>query len=693
MKVELMAIFIAFTGLCTAQETVVLYENFDNNDNEWFTGKKDSYTAEIKNGKYTIKRKSNEGASWFYQSLDLDPNTENFTVEVKMKQTSGVDNYGYGLLWAMYSNNEDYQTVLLASNKYLRLSNYYKEKNHPKLDWGENNSVNKMKKDNVIKVVRTANIVTCYINDNQVYKGGGYSYFGSKFGFYISNKMTVEIDYIKVTKSPIVINYVKNHEVEQENIKLSSHINTDEYDEMLPIVTADGMGLYCVRDESPENIGGPDDNDIWYSEKDENGEWEDLYHFGTPLNNDGHNFVISVSPDNNKMFIANTYNSDGSSKGSGLSVANKTRFGWTVPVKLEIEDYKNDNQYVGYCIGSDNKTLIMSVERPNEGLGEKDLFVSFLKDDGSWSKPKHLGNVVNSDLEDNTPFLAADNKTLYFSSTGHFGLGGNDVFMTKRLDDTWQNWSTPQNMGASINSANTELGFKLSAKGDYAYVSSSGNIHRIGNPSKPEAVVLVSGVVYNQKTNKPMSADIVYYDLKDNTELGVAISDPTTGAYKIVLPAGKNYSFLATKSNFYSISENVDLSALSEYSELKKDLFLSPIEKGEVIRLNNIFFEFNKADLKEESFSELDRLVEILMGNKKLKIEIGGHTDDKGSDAYNVKLSKDRAASVVTYLVSKGISAGRLTSKGYGESKPVVANDSDENRAFNRRVEFKILED
>lgn len=693
MKAKILSIFLVLTGLCNAQETIVLEDHFDDNKNEWFVGKENSYSAEIKNGKYIINRKSKEGASWFHRKLDVDPNTENFTVEVKMKQISGVDNYGYGLLWGMYSNNEDYQTVLVASNKFLRLANYYSEKNHPYLDWHENESVKKMKKDNVIKVVRSANIVTYYINGIQVYKDGGYSYFGSKFGFYISNKMEVEIDYIKVTKSPLIINYVENHDVEQENVKLSSKINTDDYDEMLPIVTADGMGLFCVRDESPVNIGGPDDNDIWYSEKDAHGEWEELIHFGPPLNNDGHNFVISVSPDNNKLFIANTYNSDGSSKGSGLSISKKTRFGWTVPTKVEVEDYKNDNDYVGFCIGSDNKTLIMSVERPGEGLGEKDLFVSFLKDDETWTKPMHLGNVVNSDLDDNTPFLAADNKTLYFSSKGHYGLGGNDVFVTKRLDDSWQKWSTPQNMGASINSANTELGFKLSAKGDYAYVSSSGNIHRIGNPSKPEAVVLVSGVVYNQATNKPMSADIVYYDLKENTELGVAISDPSTGAYKIVLPAGKNYSFLATKSNFYSISENVDLSALSEYSELSKDLYLSPIKKGEIIRLNNIFFEFNKADLKEESYSELDRLVEILKDNKKLKIEIGGHTDDKGSESYNLKLSKDRASSVVAYLVSKGISANRLTSKGYGESQPVVTNDSDENRAFNRRVEFKILED
>lgn len=188
-----------------------------------------------------------------------------------------------------------------------------------------------------------------------------------------------------------------------------------------------------------------------------------------------------------------------------------------------------------------------------------------------------------------------------------------------------------------------------------------------------------------------MQANIKYYDIEANIELGVATSDPITGAYKIILPSGKKYSFVAQQQEFYPISENIDLKETKEYSEFNKNLYLLPIEKGEAIRLNNIFFEFNKADLMSESFNELDRLYEILKDNPKISIEIGGHTDDQGSEQYNQKLSESRAQSVINYLIEKGINKSRLTAVGYGKAAPVVPNDSDENRAYNRRVEFKVL--
>jgi len=429
-----------------------------------------------------------------------------------------------------------------------------------------------------------------------------------------------------------------------------------------------------------------------YSTKDKNGEWTKSKNFGKPLNNTGHNFVIAISPDNNTIITANTYNPDGSSNTSGASISHKKEDGWEVPKDLKIKNFRNDNDYVGFYMGADNKTLLMSVERPGD-YGEKDICVSFLQDDNTWSEPKNLGNKVNTFGDETTPFLAADGKTLYFSSDGIPGFGYYDIFVSKRLDDSWANWSTPENLGGYVNTPSSELGFFMGAKGDFAYVSSSGDIYRIGNPAKPEAVVLVKGTVFNSKTNEPMSANITYSDLNENKEMGNAISDPKTGEYKIVLPAGKLYSFLADKDKFYSVSENLDVKDLEEYKEITKNLYLSPIEKGEIIRLNNIFFETAKADLKEESFSELDRLVEILKNNSLLKIEIGGHTDDVGSNESNLTLSDKRAKSVLTYLNEKGIKTDRLTSKGYGETSPLVANDSDKNKAVNRRVEFKILED
>ena len=188
-----------------------------------------------------------------------------------------------------------------------------------------------------------------------------------------------------------------------------------------------------------------------------------------------------------------------------------------------------------------------------------------------------------------------------------------------------------------------------------------------------------------------MSVKISYYDLATNKELGTAESNPETGEYTIVLPAGKKYSYRAEEKGFYAVSNFIDLLELKIYTEKTVDLYLVPFEKGENFRLNNIFFDYSKATLQPESYPELDRLFDLLSKNSKLNIEIGGHTDDDGAADYNLTLSQQRAEAVVQYLVAKGLPASRFKAVGYGKNKPLVPNDSPENRAQNRRVEFTIL--
>ncbi|MDG1476759.1 MAG: OmpA family protein [Vicingaceae bacterium] len=675
----------------TAQETVLIDEDFNDNSFGWFVENSSNTKYEIKNGHYTFKNKT-ESSRWVYKGLEnISPDEEDWSIEVKFKQKSGTKSSGIGFMHSMYNDNSSYRKFLITANGDLKVDHYYSKKGHVQVDYVENSVINKgYNKYNTLKVVKEASNLTYYINGTQVHKKGGNRYHGYKVGFFTGNKMEMEIDYIKVLKFPKKLNLVENSEGIGEKEKLSANINS-KYDELTPIVAADGKTLYVTRDDHPENTGDAnDDQDIWISTLDENGEWTPLKNMGFPLNNKGSNFPVSASPDNNSLVIGNKYKADGTKDGSGLSITYKTANGWGIPKTFEIEDYYNDNKYVSYFLCSDNKTLLTSLER-KEGLGEKDLYVSFLTDDNKWSKPKHMGKTLNTFGDETLPFLASDNKTLYFSSEGHLGYGNDDVFVSKRLDDSWTNWSEPKNLGPKVNTVSSELGYFLDAKGEVAYFSSGGDIWKIGNAEKPDPVSLISGVTYNKKTNLPMQAEIRYYDLEANVELGKATSDPTTGAYKIILPTGKKYSFIAQQAAFYPISENLDLKDLKEYNEKSKDLYLLPIEKGEAIRLNNIFFEFNKADLKSESFNEIDRLYKILVDNKDMKIEIGGHTDDKGSDEYNRKLSDDRAKSVLNYLAEKGIEKTRLTSKGYGESQPVTENLDDDSRAVNRRVEFKVL--
>lgn len=691
MKKLLAAITLFFCfNLLQGQETVLIEENFDDNDFGWYEVDNENNKIEVKDGVLYYKNKI-KSSRWVWRALkDIDPATEDYTIEVKLRQISGDKNYALGIIHGMYSDNSSYRSFYITANGQFKVDHYYNEKSHIQVDYEETKAIKKGNYYNTLKVEKRANILNYYINDEVVHQYFENSYYGKRIAFFSGYKMEMEIDYLKITKSPRKINLVENANKIGDRIKLSDNINS-EHTELSPIIAPDGNTLFINRDNHPENTGDiENDQDIWTAKLDENGKWLPLQNIGFPINNTGKNFTISVSPDNNSLVVANTYNADGTPNGQGLSISYKTANGWSLPTAFDVEDYYNDNQYVSYFLASDNKTLLMALER-KDSEGEKDFYISFLIKENKWTQPKHMGSVINSPGDESKPFLAADNKTLYFSSNGHMGYGSDDIFISKRFDDSWTNWSEPKNLGPKVNSPKSELGYFLDAKGETAYLSSKGDIWKIENSEKPDPVTLISGIVYNKKTNQPMAANIKYYDLEANLELGVATSDPTTGEYKIILPSGKKYSFIAQQKEFYPISENIDLKELTIYNEFAKNLFLLPIEKGEIIRLNNIFFEFNKSELMPESFNELDRLFDILNENKNMKIEISGHTDDKGSDEYNKSLSNSRAKSVLNYLVEKGIKVERLTSVGYGESQPVVANDTEENQSFNRRVEFKVL--
>ena len=209
---------------------------------------------------------------------------------------------------------------------------------------------------------------------------------------------------------------------------------------------------------------------------------------------------------------------------------------------------------------------------------------------------------------------------------------------------------------------------------------------------KPAPVVLVQGKVYNSKTNEALGGvKILYERLPDGTEIGLATSDPTSGVYKIVLPSGAKYGYLAEAEGYVAVNANIDLNNLEEYKEINQDLYLVPIETGATVVMNNIFFDFDRSALKEDSYPELTRVVEFMNNNPDVEIEIAGHTDSLGPEYYNNALSNRRAKAVFDYLIEKGIAAQRVVSRGFGESKPVVSNDTKEGQAQNRRVEFKIL--
>jgi OmpA-OmpF porin, OOP family len=492
---------------------------------------------------------------------------------------------------------------------------------------------------------------------------------------------------------------------------LGELINTG-HPEMRPTISADGNMLFFIRQNDPANIQYqtvPNSQDIWYSLRDTAGKWSKAKHLSEKVNASQYNAVYWISPDLNTILLKGSF-IDGQYLGMGVSMIHKRRDNsWTNAEMLKIRNFEKFSRtmQIGASMGQDGKTLLFYMTDKKESY-DNDLYVSFLEGNDIWTAPKSLGKRINlPDYNEMSPFIAADGVTLYFSSDRPGGIGENDIWMCKRLDESWTKWSEPVNMGRPINTEGSEAFFTLDAGGEFAYLTSSdgafgaSDIVRVKllEKEKPNPVVLVSGNVYNAKTKAPLTASLIYETLPDGTEVGNGVSSPTDGSFKIVLPYDKNYSIRASADKFFAISENLNLDSLVKagFKEIHKDLYLAPIEIGQVFRLNNVFFDFDKYSLRPESFIELDRVVKFLNEYPNIEIEMSAHTDSKGADEYNMTLSDNRARSVREYILSKGIVATRIISKGYGETKPVAANtntdgtDNPEGRQLNRRVEFTIL--
>lgn len=701
-------IFLVAAFLChlsaTSQDfgTLHFVEEFDDNANQWSERKDDDHVNKIKKGHLIMDHKNSSTGSFFYIEVpDIDFDNQNFVIEAKIKQSSGDVNQAYGLRYCLYKNNENYRNFYVSSSKSYKVSHFYNDTEHKQIDWSsEKQVVNGQGEYNLFRVERKASLLTYYLNNELVGYTDNNIYFTERFGFFISGQSVVEIDYLKIWTSPLKLNVVSNplEDVVIEN--LGPAINTDSV-EKAPVISPDGQTLYYVKAE-PDLPTKEQNSEVYFSTLQINGGWSNGRPIGKPINNLGNNSVVVAMPDGNTLLLMNTYNADGTSKGGGLSMTKRTIDGWELPQNLELNDYHNRSPFAGYSLSPSGKVIIMSAKR-DETTGERDLYVSFRQEDGSWSKPIGLGSSINTIANEDSPFIASDDKTLYFSSEGHPGFGMADVFVTRRLDDTWQNWSEPQNLGKAINSRSSEFGFMIAAKGDYAYLYKAAEIDKGGfgksdifriqlsESARPEPIVFVQGQVFDSETKLPLAAEIIYEDLQTEKEVGIANAEPKEGRYKIALPYGKIYGFLAKKEGYYSISKSIDLSQMEELKTVVQDLYLTPIKKGVGIRLNNIFFDYDKSTLQQTSFSELDRLVKLLEQNLEWKVEIGGHTDDRGADAYNKDLSTRRAREVMDYLIDKGIEKNRLTSKGYGEEKPIANNGTEEGRADNRRVEFTIL--
>jgi OmpA-OmpF porin, OOP family len=478
------------------------------------------------------------------------------------------------------------------------------------------------------------------------------------------------------------------------------------YGEISPYITPDGSKIFFIREDHPNNTLVGETQDVWWCKLQNDSVITQAKHLGFPFNTIENNSINFQSADGQLRMVKGVYDKFGQYVKSGYSYMTYSAEGWSDPKPMNIRKYAKmaKGRYVGMCLAPSGNVMILSFsEKKRHETSE--LYISKRVNDKTWTKPVKMKGTLDGDF---APFIAADNKTMYFSSYARGGYGNADIFVTKRLDDTWLNWSEPVNLGDKINTKDWDAYFKVSPTGRYAFmvsaVGGNSDLYRlplfskdpqkeavIVEAAKPDPVIIIEGTVLDAETNKPLGATLDYINLTNNNLEGIGRSSVVDGSFKIVLPYGNNYSIGAKLQGYYAENLNLDLQTMGEFEIVKKDILLRPIKADAVIRLNNIFFETAKATLLPTSQNELDALIAILKDNPSMIIEIRGHTDNQGGADLNQTLSENRAKAVVDYLVSKGVDAKRLTSKGFGAKSPATTNDTKEGRAFNRRVEFKII--
>jgi len=468
-------------------------------------------------------------------------------------------------------------------------------------------------------------------------------------------------------------------------------INTKD-DEYWPSITADGNKMMFTR----QRVSGDraSDTEDFYISLFSSDSWNKAYNAGYPLNTKQNEGAQSLSSDGNYMFFTACERADGMGS-CDIYFSSFNNGNWSVPVNLRspVNSPAWESQP---SISSDGRSLFFSSSRPG-GFGGKDLWLSRLNETNVWTKPVNLGEVINTDGDEMSPFIHFDGKTLYFASDGRAGMGGFDIYYSRMKEDS--TWSEPQNLGYPINTYNDEMGLVIESNGQKAYFSSTRNKYdgkdifsfNLYESARPNPVSYLKGKVYDKETGKLLKADFELINLSTGIVTAKSSTDET-GSFLVCLPSGFNYGINVSKKGYLFYSENFMFEGLHTVVEpFNKRIILNPLKVGEMMQLANVFYEIDSWQIKNESLSELSNLADLLSENKNLIVEIGGFTDSTGSSEYNLALSEKRALSVVNYLISNGISSDCLKYKGYGNSQPVGDNITVEGRKLNRRTEAKII--
>ncbi len=469
------------------------------------------------------------------------------------------------------------------------------------------------------------------------------------------------------------------------------------YMQAFPVVTADGKYLIYSMRAGPR----PQDSEEIVICENIDGRWSEPKSISANINTPYNEGACSISGDGRTLVFASCRRPDGTSESCDLYVSYKEGDQWTKPVNMgtNVNTVSWESEP---SISSDGRYVYFTSDRQG-GLGKDDIYYTFKNEDGEWQPARNIGAPINTQGREVSPFIHANGQTLFFSSDYHPGFGGFDIFYTQITDSFPEQ---PKNVGYPINNQINNISLFITADGKKGYYSEDKRegtamnytrafLYEFEIPSQINLVVhnnsYAKGKVFDAVTKKPIAGTVELIELKTNRKVQSVISDSTTGEYILVLNQGKQYGLFASKKGYLYKSLTFNFSDSSKITPAFLDLYLDPIKAGKSTTLNNIFFASNSFELDPLSKTEIDKIINLLKTNPSVKVEFGGHTDNIGSDAENLALSEKRAKSVYDYIINLGIDKARLKYKGFGESQPINNNNTEEARASNRRIEFKVL--
>jgi outer membrane protein OmpA-like peptidoglycan-associated protein/tetratricopeptide (TPR) repeat protein len=467
---------------------------------------------------------------------------------------------------------------------------------------------------------------------------------------------------------------------------LGDKINT-RVSEYFPTLTIDGKELVFTR-----RVGNTNE-DFYTATRNDTG-WSVSTALSGQINSPSNEGAQNISQDGQWLIFTGCNFPDGLGS-CDLYISYLTNNGWSNPENLGNK-VNSESWDTAPSLSPDKRDLYFTSNRPG-GFGGSDIYISRRLPNGTWSEPQNAGPEINTPGDESCPFIHADNQTLYFTSSGHLGYGGEDLFLVRK--GPGGKWSKAVNLGYPINTIENEGSLSIAADGKTAYYASDRSDSKGGldlytfqlrDDIRPARTLWIKGKVFDKKTSKGLPSSVELTDLATQQTLS-SIQTDGSGSYLITLPVGKDYAFNVNRRGYLFFSENFSLTEKSPDSTYNIDIPLQPIEANATIVLKNIFFDVNQFVVKPESSSELDKIVMLLKDNPTLAIQIHGHTDNVGKAADNLKLSNDRADAVVKYIVAKGIPASRLSSKGFGANVPVASNTTEAGRAQNRRTELKVI--